>query len=64
VAFQEKLCHIVCGKVESIWNSDWISSTKLKTAVAPRNIIDRKKLKALKPVVRPVEIRIFAYERY
>lgn len=64
VAFEERLCHVVCGKDESIWNNDWISSTKLKAAVAPKNIIDRKKLKALKPIVRPVEIRIFAYERY
>lgn len=64
VAFQEKLCHIVCGEDEGIWNSDWISSAKLKAAVAPKNIVDRRKLKALKPVVRPVEIRIFAYERY
>lgn len=64
VEFQEKLCQIVCGKDERIWNSDWVSSAKLKTAVAPKNIVNRKKLKALKPVVRPVEIRIFAYERY
>lgn len=64
VKFQEKLCRIVSGKVERIWNSDWISSTALKAAVDPKNIVDRRKLKALKPVVRPVEIRVFAYERY
>ncbi len=64
VPFEEKLCQVVCGKKEPIWNSDWISSAKLKAAVAPKNIIDRKKLKALKAIVRPVEIRIFAYERY
>jgi len=64
VQYQERLCHIVCGEDEPIWNSDWISSVKLNAAVAPKNIIDRRKLKALKPVVRPVEIKIFAYERY
>ena len=64
VQFQERLCHVVCGKDEPIWNSDWISSAKLKAAVKPKNIVDRRKLKALRPVVRPVEIRIFAYERY
>jgi hypothetical protein len=26
--------------------------------------VDDRKLKLLKPVVRPAEIRIFAYERY
>jgi len=64
VAFREKLCQIVCGNDERVWNNDWISSAKLKAAVATKHIIDRKKLKALKPVVPPVEIRIFAYERY
>ena len=64
VQFRERLCHVVCGKDEPIWNSDWISSRKLEAAVASKNIIDRRKLKALKPIVRPVEIKIFAYERY
>ncbi len=64
VPFEEKLCRVVCGQDEPIWNNDWISSKKLRTAVASKNIIDRRKLKALKPIVRPVEIRVFAYERY
>lgn len=64
VQFQEKLCRVVCGKNEVVWNSDWISSAKLKAAVASKGIVDHKKLKSLKPIVRPVEIRIFSYERY
>ncbi len=64
VQFQEKLCHVVCGKNEPVWNSNWISSAKLKAAVASKRIVDHKKLKALKPIVRPIEIRVFAYERY
>ncbi|MGE0756647.1 MAG: RNA-directed DNA polymerase [Pirellulaceae bacterium] len=64
VAFREKLCQIVCGNDERVWNSDWISSASLKDAVAPKKIIDRKRLRALKPVVRPVEIKVFAYEGY
>ncbi|GMU82480.1 MAG: hypothetical protein AMXMBFR47_23510 [Planctomycetota bacterium] len=64
VPFEETLCHIVCGKDEPIWNSNWISSTSLRTVLASKNIINRRKLRALKRVVRPIEIRVFAYERY
>lgn len=64
IMFQETLCRIVAGQEEDIWNSDWISSTDLKAAIAGPRIIDRATLKALKPVVRPAEIRLFAYERY
>ena len=64
VAFQEKLCHVVCGKDETIWNNDWLTSAKIKDTVAPKNILDGRKLKALKPIVRPAEIEIFADERY
>ena len=64
VTFKEKLCRVVCGQGDSIWNNEWISSTKLKTAIKSKNIIDQRKLKALKPVVLPIEVRIFAYERY
>ena len=62
--FRETLCHVVCGEDEPVWNSDWISSPKLIAAVAPKNMIDRRKLNALKPIVRPREIRVFAHEWY
>ncbi|MCH8879909.1 MAG: RNA-directed DNA polymerase [Planctomycetes bacterium] len=64
LAFQEKLCRVVCGKDEIIWNNDWLTSAKIKDTVASKNILDGRKLKALKPIVRPAEIEIFADERY
>ena len=59
--FQETLCHLVCGEDERIWNNDWISSAKLKATLNPKNIIDREKLKSLKPIVQREEISIFSY---
>lgn len=64
IAFEECLCQLVDGDGVRIWNNDWISSRKLLAALNPRSIVDKRKLKLLKPVVRPAEIRVFAYERY
>lgn len=64
IVFKECLCQLVDGKGVSLWNNDWISSVKLKAALCPAQILNTRKLKALKPVVRPEEIRVFAYEKY
>jgi RNA-directed DNA polymerase len=62
--FRERLCQLVEGKNVALWNNDWISSATLKKALAPSQIVNASKLKSLKPVVPPEEIRIFAVERY
>jgi hypothetical protein len=54
----------VNGNKVQIWNNDWISSKRLLTALDPANIVDKQMLKSLKPVIKPSEIRVFAYERY
>jgi|ERR1017187_651480 hypothetical protein len=64
MAFAESLCHLVNGGKVQVWNNDWISSKKLLAALDPTSIVDKRKLKSLKPVVKPAEIRVFAYERY
>jgi hypothetical protein len=64
VEFHESICKLVKGEDVIIWNSNWITSKKLKSAIAAKNIVDHNKLKSLKPVVRTAEIRIFADERY
>lgn len=64
ISFEECLCQLVNGGKVQIWNNDWIASKKLLSALDPKNIVDERKLKSLKPVVRPAEIRVFAYERY
>jgi RNA-directed DNA polymerase len=64
IPFKESLCKLVRGNAKTLWNSDWISSEELKKALDPSGIVDRKKLKAIKPVMRPAEVRMFSYERY
>jgi len=57
--YEEKLCRIVTGKEHVLWNNDWITSRVLKDAINPADIIDKKKLKAMKPVVHRSEIILF-----
>jgi RNA-directed DNA polymerase len=64
IAFVESLCQLLDGGKVQIWNNDWITSKKLLAVLDPRSIVDQRKLKLLKPVVKPAEIRLFAYERY
>lgn len=64
IAFAESLCQMVDGGKVQIWNNDWISSKQLLAALDPASVVDKQKLKSLKPVVKPAEIRVFAYERY
>lgn len=61
IAFNEPLCELVQGKKVSLWNNDWISSTRLKALIDPKKIVNRAKLRVLKPVVPPAEIRLFDY---
>lgn len=62
--YREKLCCLVKSEAVQVWNNDWITSTQLKAAVDPSKIIKKAKLRALKPVVTPSEIEVFASERY
>jgi hypothetical protein len=64
VTFEESICKLVNGENVQLWNSDWISSKPLQRALDPTTIVDQRKLKSLKPVVAPVEIRLFFFERY
>lgn len=59
LAYQESLCQVVKRKSATVWNNDWITSAKLKAALDSSKIINRKKLKSLKPVIKPKEIALF-----
>jgi hypothetical protein len=61
LSFNEPLCELVRGEKVTLWNNDWISSRGLKALIDPKKIVNRAKLRALKPVVRPAEIRLFDY---
>lgn len=62
--YKETLCRLAKGDSIALWNNDWITSSKLKTALDPSKIVNKAKLRSLKPVVRPKEIEVFSSERY
>jgi RNA-directed DNA polymerase len=64
LAYKEALCQLAKGKPMSVWNNNWITSTVLKSKVDPSKIVNKTKLRSLKPIIKPKEIAIFASERY
>jgi len=64
LAYKEQLCQLVKGKSVDVWNNIWITSTKLKAALDPSQIINKRRLRALKPVIKPTEIALFANWTY
>jgi RNA-directed DNA polymerase len=62
--YKETLCRLVKGDAVDLWNNGWITCATLKSAMAPAKIVNKAKLRSLKPIVRPKEIGIFASERY
>lgn len=64
LSYKEALCCLVKGDSTSLWNNDWITSAILKSAIDPTRIVNKTKLRSLKPIVRPKEIELFASVRY
>jgi RNA-directed DNA polymerase len=62
--YVENLCKIASSKKASLWNNDWITARSLKSALNAAKVFDAVKFKAMKPVVPPKEIEMFASERY
>lgn len=64
LGYKETLCRLAKGDSVALWNNDWITSATLKAAIAPAKIVNKAKLRSLKPIVRPKEIELFVTERY
>lgn len=64
LAYKEKLCQLVKHRSTDIWNNKWITSPKLRTALDPLQVVNKSKLRSLKPVIKPIEIALFATSRY
>jgi hypothetical protein len=62
--YKEALCKLAKGDPVTIWNNDWITSVKLKAALDPSKIVNKAKLRSLKPVVKPKEIAVFNFWGY
>lgn len=64
LGYKETLCRLVEGDSVILWNNCWITCPKLKAALDPSKIVDKVKLRSLKPIVGPKEIELFASESY
>jgi hypothetical protein len=57
--YGERLCTLVRGKKSELWDSSWITDHKLKDAVDSSRIVNKKRLKNLRPIVPRDEFAIF-----
>lgn len=57
--YEERLCSLVEGKTVDLWNNSWITDGTLKAKVAPRTVLNRTRLKAIRPIVPRVEFVVF-----
>ena len=61
LTYGDKLCRLVEGKKVDLWNDSWISDAGLKRTVRSSSIVDKKRLKALRPIVPRREFVVFEY---
>lgn len=59
VEYTEPVCRLVVGKCDQLWNSDWISSSDLKSAADGSKIIDTKTRDEIAPVIPLSEVELF-----
>ena len=57
--YRETLCSLVEGKAVDLWNNSWITDATLKAAAEASSIVNRKRLKALRPIVPRSEFGLF-----
>jgi hypothetical protein len=57
--YNEEICKVVNQTTSDLWNSDWITSTKLKTAVDPLCTVDQDEIEALTCTIEADEFELF-----
>lgn len=57
--YKEGICKLVNQTAYDLWDSDWITSTRLKTAINPLNVIDQAEIDALPCVIEAEEFELF-----
>lgn len=60
ITYAEKLCGLVEGKSVDLWNSSWITDETLRAKLDPKSIVNRRRLKAVPPIVPRDEFDVFA----
>jgi len=57
--YSEPVCQVVEGDSVQIWNNDWLSKGKLRSAINPELMVIKKKQKQAKPVIQENEFSLF-----
>ena len=58
-AYSESLCKLVSGHKADLWSNRWITDKALKGALDSARIVNRSRLKSLKPEVTRTEFSLF-----
>lgn len=59
IEYLEKLTKKVLDKNTILWNSDWISASKLKSIIDSTSIIIEEKIEAVEKIITPQEMKIY-----
>lgn len=59
IDFDEKLCKLVNGSSEKIWDNSWINSAKILKILNDINIVDAEEKENMPELVEEEEIRVF-----
>ncbi len=59
IAYDEKLCKCATGEKVVLWNSAWINDPELRDLVEQNGIVNKRRLKSLKPIVSRREFVVF-----
>jgi len=59
LTYSEKLCALVEGKAVALWDNSWITDSAVKAAANAARIVNRSRLKALRPIVPRIEFMVF-----
>lgn len=60
VPYDENLCKLALATPADLWSNMWITDKTLKGALDPSNIVNRRALKSLKPVMLRAEFSLFS----
>lgn len=64
IELDEKLCKLVSGSEEEIWNNEWITAEDVKQTVIAKSIVDRDRFKSMPPVIDRTEVDLFHLRWY
>ena len=62
--FEERLCHVIEGCEEVIWENAWLGRPQLQELVDGRNVVDWEELEASGPIVAVEEVALFRETDY